>query len=73
MSTDGRHAALRRLGELDRPWVAAHFGVRSLRVFGSVARGDIGPNSDLDVLVDLGGPQSQLDKHLAAIEAAATS
>jgi uncharacterized protein len=97
MSTEGRYAALRRLGELGReverhrqpdPYpratgpapslealrrrrneierVAAHYGVRSLRVFGSVARGDTGPNSDLDVLVDMGGPQSLF--RLAALQ-----
>ena len=32
------------------------FGVRSLRLFGSFARGEAGPGSDVDVLVDLGGP-----------------
>ena len=29
------------------------FGVKELGVFGSFARGDNGPNSDVDVLVDL--------------------
>jgi predicted nucleotidyltransferase/DNA-binding XRE family transcriptional regulator len=32
---------------------AADFGVRNLRVFGSVARGEDGADSDLDLLVDL--------------------
>lgn len=32
------------------------FGVRSLSVFGSVARGEAGPESDVDVLADFGGP-----------------
>ncbi|HEY2041862.1 MAG TPA: helix-turn-helix domain-containing protein [Jatrophihabitans sp.] len=32
---------------------AANFGVRNLRVFGSVARGEDGTDSDLDLLVDL--------------------
>jgi predicted nucleotidyltransferase len=31
-------------------------GVRSLRLFGSVARNEAGPDSDFDILVDLGGP-----------------
>jgi predicted nucleotidyltransferase len=29
------------------------FGVRNIRVFGSVARGDATPDSDLDLLVDV--------------------
>ncbi len=32
------------------------FGVRSLRLFGSVARDEARGGSDVDVLVDLGGP-----------------
>ena len=31
--------------------IATRFGVRSVRVFGSRARGDNGPHSDLDLLV----------------------
>jgi predicted nucleotidyltransferase len=33
--------------------LAAKYGVRELRVFGSYARGDAGPTSDLDLLVDI--------------------
>jgi predicted nucleotidyltransferase len=33
--------------------VATRHGARTLRVFGSVARGDEGPGSDVDVLVEL--------------------
>jgi len=32
------------------------FGVQSLRLFGSVARDEAEAGSDVDVLVDLGGP-----------------
>jgi uncharacterized protein len=32
---------------------AAAHGVQNLRVFGSVARGEDGPDSDVDLLVDL--------------------
>ena len=32
------------------------FAVRTLRLFGSVARGDATSESDVDVLVDFGGP-----------------
>ncbi len=32
------------------------FGVKSLSLFGSVARDEAGPDSDVDVLVELEGP-----------------
>ena len=34
--------------------IAARHGARNVRVFGSVARGEAGPDSDLDLLVDAG-------------------
>jgi predicted nucleotidyltransferase len=34
--------------------IAARHGARNVRVFGSVARGDAGPDSDIDLLVDAG-------------------
>ena len=34
--------------------IAAQHGVQRIRVFGSVARGDAGPQSDVDFLVDVG-------------------
>jgi len=33
--------------------IAARHGARNLRVFGSVARGEAGPESDLDILVEM--------------------
>jgi hypothetical protein len=33
--------------------IAAKHGARNLRIFGSVARGEAGPDSDVDFLVDL--------------------
>lgn len=33
--------------------MAAARGARDLRVFGSVARGDDGENSDIDILIDM--------------------
>lgn len=33
--------------------LAAKYGARNVRVFGSTARGDTGTDSDVDVLVDL--------------------
>jgi uncharacterized protein len=40
---------------------AAQFGARSLRVFGSVARGEDDADSDVDILVDLESGRSLLD------------
>lgn len=34
----------------------ASYGVTSLSIFGSVARGEAGPESDIDVLVEFGVP-----------------
>ena len=34
--------------------IAAKHGVTSIRVFGSVARGEAGPESDVDFLIDAG-------------------
>jgi predicted nucleotidyltransferase len=34
--------------------IAAHHGARNVRVFGSVARGEAGPASDVDLLVEAG-------------------
>jgi hypothetical protein len=36
-------------------------GARNVRIFGSVARGEAGPNSDIDFLVDLEPGRSLLD------------
>ena len=33
--------------------IAGRYGARNVRVFGSVARGESGPESDLDLLIDL--------------------
>ena len=41
--------------------VAAYHGARNLRVFGSVARGDARPDSDIDFLVDLEPGRSLFD------------
>lgn len=34
--------------------IAARHGAHNVRVFGSVARGEVGPQSDIDLLVDVG-------------------
>jgi len=49
-----REEAIRRLGSAKRE--LAFLGVRSLDLFGSVARGDAAPSSDVDLLVDFDGP-----------------
>lgn len=41
--------------------IAARHGARSVRVFGSVARGDARQGSDIDLLVDLEPGRSLLD------------
>ena len=38
------------------PEMRKQFGVRSLRLFGSVVRDEATTNSDVDVLADFGGP-----------------
>jgi predicted nucleotidyltransferase len=48
--------------------IAAAHGARNVRIFGSVARGQAGPSSDLDVLVDFETGRSLLD--LVAFEGA---
>lgn len=42
--SDGLAAEVRTLGE--------RYGIRNIRVFGSFARGDARPDSDLDLLVE---------------------
>ena len=41
--------------------IAARHGARNIRVFGSVARGHAGPESDLDLLVELAPDRDVLD------------
>ena len=41
--------------------VAAQHGARNVRVFGSVARGDTQPESDIDFLVEMEAGRSLLD------------
>lgn len=47
-----------RRDEINR--VATIHGARTVRIFGSIARGDAGPGSDLDVLVEMGDGPSLL-------------
>jgi predicted nucleotidyltransferase len=41
--------------------LATVHGMRNIRVFGSTARGDAGPNSDIDLLVDADSGRTLLD------------
>jgi hypothetical protein len=54
-----------RRGEILR--IAARHGARNVRVFGSVVRGEAGPDSDVDLLVELEPRRSLLD-HVALIQ-----
>jgi uncharacterized protein len=47
-------AQLIRLNREEILKIAARHGVRNVRVFGSVARGEAGPASDFDFLVETG-------------------
>lgn len=47
--------------------IASIHGAYNVRVFGSVARGDAGPNSDIDLLVNLQPDRSLLD-HVGLIQ-----
>jgi predicted nucleotidyltransferase len=41
--------------------IAAKHGAYHVRIFGSVARGESGPDSDVDFLIDMDGNRSLLD------------
>jgi hypothetical protein len=62
MSRDAILATLRAL----LPELRAAYGVTAIGLFGSAARGEAEPESDIDVLVDLAGPLSYFD--LATLE-----
>jgi len=48
--------------------IAARHGARNVRVFGSVVRGEAGPESDVDFLVELEPGRSLLDHAALMIE-----
>ncbi len=52
--------------------LAAHYGAGNIRIFGSVARGDTRPDSDIDFLVDMEPGRSLFDlgRLLIALQAA---
>ncbi|MDQ2808965.1 MAG: nucleotidyltransferase family protein [Chloroflexota bacterium] len=55
--TDLRHAQRARILH-----IAARYGAHNLRVFGSVARGEARPDSDLDLLIELEPGRTLLDQ-----------
>ena len=48
--------------------IAARHGARNVRVFGSVVRGDAGPTSDIDFLVDMESGRSLMDRARLLLE-----
>jgi predicted nucleotidyltransferase len=50
-----RDEVLAKLRQL-KPWLEADYGVKRLRLFGSHARGEGRPASDIDLIVDLERP-----------------
>jgi len=46
--------------------IARRFGVRSLSLYGSVARDEAGPNSDVDLVVEFEGPTT-FDAHMGLL------
>jgi predicted nucleotidyltransferase len=56
MSLEALRSNRRRIVEL-----AARHGARNVRVFGSTVRGDAGPRSDIDLLVDIEPGRTLLD------------
>jgi uncharacterized protein len=47
--------------------IAARYGASNVRVFGSVARGEAGPESDVDLLVEF-EPATSLLEHIALLQ-----
>jgi predicted nucleotidyltransferase len=47
--------------------IAAQYGADNVRVFGSVVRGEAGPDSDLDILVHFSDRTSLID-HIALMQ-----
>ena len=48
--------------------ITGSYGARNVRIFGSVARGNARPDSDLDILVDFQGEQSLFDHIRLSLE-----
>ncbi|MGH9139980.1 MAG: nucleotidyltransferase family protein [Thermoanaerobaculia bacterium] len=61
-----RRAEVIALVSARREEIARRFGVRSLSLFGSVARDEGRPDSDVDVLVEFDGPTT-FDGHMGLL------
>ena len=48
--------------------IAARHGARNVRIFGSVARGDTGPESDVDILIELENGRTLFDHAALLLE-----
>lgn len=53
---DINHMLRDKREEIER--IASRHGAANIRIFGSVARGDAGPESDVDLLIDVGAQTS---------------
>lgn len=49
-------AELRKILEVQKPYLTEKYGVRVVGVFGSYVRNEQRPDSDLDILIDLSRP-----------------
>jgi predicted nucleotidyltransferase len=49
-------AEIKRILEAEKPYLAHKYGVTEIGVFGSYVRGEQGPDSDIDILVELERP-----------------
>ncbi len=56
-----QHTTLLREKRAEILALAAHYGARNVRIFGSAARGTADEQSDVDLLVDLEAGRSLLD------------
>ena len=61
MATQCNTADLLRSRRAEILAIARKRGARNVRIFGSVVRGDAGPDSDVDVLVEFESGRSLLD------------
>ena len=57
---------LRRLQERSA-WIKEHFGVERIGIFGSVARGENTPASDIDILVEFATGRATFQNFMALI------